>query len=98
MEHGEEKGYRLTILKQTHSKSKVAYYGWPNLSRISEKMTHPAPPTTSERVSLPPGTNCGNFIPTDDELDEYLSDQDIAAGTIPNSTNTIKNMKQKEIC
>jgi hypothetical protein len=58
-------------------------------------MTHPAPPTTSERVSLPPGTNCGNCKAVD-EL-PYLSDQDIAAGRIPNNTNTNKDKKWKNL-
>lgn len=42
----------------------------------------------SESVSLPPGTSCGSF--TDEGGFEYLSDQDIAAGRIPKSTNTNK--------
>lgn len=42
----------------------------------------------SERVTLPPGTSCGSFIDGDEF--EYLSDQDIAAGRTPNSTNTNK--------
>ncbi len=44
---------------------------------------------TSERVTLPPGTSWGSF--TDGDEFEYLSDQDIAAGRTPNSTNTNKN-------
>ena len=46
----------------------------------------------SETVTLPPGTSCGSFIDGDEF--EYLSDQNIAAGRTPNSTNTNKNMKQ----
>ena len=83
--------------RKSNNSSQQMFYGWPNFSRSSEKMTHAAPPTTSERVSLPPGTNCGNgnFI-AGDEL-EYLSDQDIAGGRIPNSTNTNKNTKSNFI-
>ena len=51
-------------------------------------MTNPAPPITRERVSFPPGTNRGGFGNSDES--EYLSDQNIAAGRIPNSTNTTK--------
>lgn len=67
--------------------------GCPNFSSNSEKMTTPAPPITSERVSLPPGTSWGNF--RDDDRAEYLSDHDIAAGRIPNSTNTNKNITRE---
>ena len=54
-------------------------------------MTPPAHPITRVRVSLPPGTSSGSLNDVD-EL-EYRSDQDIAAGRIPNNTNTAKNME-----
>ncbi|CAK7331877.1 unnamed protein product [Dovyalis caffra] len=47
---------------------------------------------TRERVTFPPGTSCGSLI-DGDEL-EYLSDHAIAAGIIPKSTNTNKNMEK----
>ena len=56
-------------------------------------MTYPAPPIKSERVSFPPGTNWG-IIEGDDEA-EYLSDQDIAAGRIPNNTRTNRKYKKE---
>nr|GMD69751.1 hypothetical protein Iba_chr12dCG22060 [Ipomoea batatas] len=46
-------------------------------------MTNAEPPSTSDSVSLPPGTKGGNLGDFDDS--EYLSDQDIAAGKSPNS-------------
>lgn len=58
----------------------------PKFSNSSEKITHPAPPITSARVNLPPGTTSGSF--TDGGGFEYRSDHDIAAGIIPNSSNT----------
>lgn len=63
----------------------------PNFSNTSDRMTHPAPPIMRERLSLPPGTSSGNF--TDGDELEYRSDQAIAAGRIPNNTNTNKHMK-----
>lgn len=41
---------------------------------------------TRESVTFPPGTSC---VAVDDET-TYLSDQDIAAGRIPNNTRTTK--------
>lgn len=57
-------------------------------------MTYPEPPSTSNRVILPPGTSSGSF--TDEDEFEFLSDQDIAAGTTPKSTNTTNDMKQRQ--
>lgn len=54
---------------------------------ISERMTRPDPAITSERVNFPPGTSRGIFGDLDDDF-EYRSDHDIAAGRIPNRTNT----------
>lgn len=54
-------------------------------------MTNPEHPVTRVRVSLPPGTSSGSFNDVD-EL-EYRSDQDIAAGRIPNNTNTARYME-----
>lgn len=54
-------------------------------------ITNPAPPITRERVSFPPGTNWGGLGESDES--EYLSDQDIAPGRIPNNTNTAANKK-----
>ena len=62
----------------------------------SERTTYPDPPSTSSRVILPPGTNSGSF--TDGDEFEYLSDQDIAAGITPKSTNTASDMKQRKTC
>lgn len=56
-------------------------------------MIYPAPPIKSERVTFPPGTN-GGIIEGEGDEAEYLSDQDIAAGRIPNSTRTNKNDKE----
>lgn len=64
------------------------------LSINSERMTHPEPPSTSSRVILPPGTSSGSF--TDEDEFEFLSDQDIAAGITPKSTNTTSKFKQWE--
>lgn len=69
-------------------------HGRPNFSSISERMMYPAPPITRDRVSFPPGTIRGIVI-DGDEL-EYLSDHDITAGRIPNSTNT--SPKKKKNC
>lgn len=68
-------------------------HGRPNFSSISERMMYPAPPITRDRVSFPPGTIRGIVI-DGDEL-EYLSDHDITAGRIPNSTNTSPKKKEK---
>lgn len=61
----------------------------PKFSMISERITRPDPAITSERVNLPPGTSRGIFEDSDDDP-EYRSDHDIAAGRIPNSTNTVE--------
>lgn len=69
-------------------------HGRPNFSSISERIMYPAPPITRDRVSFPPGTICGTVIGGDEA--EYLSDHDITAGRIPNSTNT--SPKKKRDC
>lgn len=54
---------------------------------------YPATPITRDRVSFPRGTIRGIVI-DGDEL-EYLSDHDITAGRIPNSTNTSPKKNKK---
>lgn len=49
-------------------------------------MINPEAAITRARVSFPPGTSIGRFWEIDEFVD--LSDQDIAAGRIPNSTKT----------
>lgn len=67
----------------------------PKFSNSSDKITHPAPPITSARVNLPPGTTSGSF--TEGGGFKYRSDHDIAAGIIPNSSNTRTGMNGKEL-
>lgn len=64
----------------------LEFYVWLRSLINSDKMTQLAPPMTKERESFPPGTS-GPTFGNSSEV-EYRSDQAIAAGRIPNSTNT----------